>query len=289
MKKFAVLMTSHNRATKTLQCLEGLITDFKDIREWSADVFLTDDGSTDGTSEEVSSRYPQVTLIRGDGSLFWAGGMRAAWNAAMDQGAYDFFVWANDDVEFLPGAVRAAFTRAVQLQCNLNQQATILVGSILDPITQSVTYSGVKRPSPILRALRFEQIDPSGHEIECETFNGNFVIIPSAVVKAIGGMNPAYIHAYGDYDYGFRARRAGFEIRVLSRPLGHCSRNMWVDPGKIRAMSLRDRWRRMTSPKLYPIPGWLVYSRSHTGPLWPFFFLRPYWEVLFPWAFSRLR
>lgn len=285
MKKFAVLMSCHNRVTKTLRCLEGLIEDLADSPDWIVDVFLTDDGSADGTGDEVSSHYPQVTLIRGDGSLFWAGGMRAAWGAADHKGPYDFYVWVNDDVEFLPGAVKAAFSRALQD----DQRPIVLVGSILDPSTQEVTYSGVKRLSPLLRPLRFERINPMGRETECETFNGNFVIIPAAVVKVVGGMNPAYVHAYGDYDYGFRARRAGFEIRILAQPVGYCSRNAWVDPAKIRSMTMRDRWRRMTSPKLYPIPGWLAYSRAHTGPLWPVFFLRPYWEVLFPWAFSRLR
>lgn len=288
MKKFAVLASSHNRVAKTLCCLEGLIADFEDAEGWTADIFLTDDGSTDGTSDEVRSRFPQVTLIRGDASLFWAGGMRAAWRAADAKGSYDFYVWVNDDVAFIRGAVKAAFSRAIDA-AERDAGATVLVGAILDPVTREVAYSGVRRPSPNLRPLFFEQVQPAAREVECETFNGNFVIIPAKVVRAVGGMNPAYIHAYGDYDYGFRARRAGFSIRVLGEAIGYCSRNPWVEPGKIRAMPLQDRWRRMTSPKLYPIPGWLAYSRAHTGPLWPVFFLRPYWEVLFPWFFSRLR
>jgi hypothetical protein len=110
-----------------------------------------------------------------------------------------------------------------------------------------------------------------------------------AVVKVIGGINSVYMHAFGDYDYGFRAREAGFDNIVLVDPVGSCSRNPWVSPAKIKSMTILQRWRRMTGPKLYPLLGWFAYSRAHTGPFWPFFFLRPYWEVLFPWAFSRLR
>ena len=289
MWKFAVLMASYSRVEKTLRCIETLTMGLSDAAAFSVDIFLTDDGSTDGTGEQVKSRFPQVHLIRGDGSLFWAGGMRAAWHAADMNDTYDFVVWANDDVEFSPSAVRSSFEEAVQLQKNGGSSATILVGTILDPNSGGVTYGGVNRPNPISRPLYFELVSPSTGAVDCETFNGNFVIIPSAVVKVIGGMNSAYVHAYGDYDYGFRARQAGFRIMVLTTPVGTCSRNSWVSTDKITSMTLSQRWRRMTGPKLYPLSGWFAYSRAHTGPFWPVFFLRPYWEVLFPWLFSRLR
>jgi GT2 family glycosyltransferase len=289
MSSFAVLITSYNRAEKTIRCIETLMAESHGTRGVAIEIFLLDDGSTDATGDKVGARFPQVNLIHGDGSLFWAGGMREAWGAAENKGAYDFFVWVNDDVEFNPAAAKRAFERAIQLHADRNATPTILVGCILDPDTGEITYSGVNRPSPVIRPLYFERVIPSGAEVECETFNGNFVIIPAAVVQKIGRMNPAYVHAYGDYDYGFRAHRAGFKCVVLADPVGTCNRNPWVDPVKIRSMSLSQRWRRMLSPKLYPIPGWYVYARAHTGPFWPLFFFRPYWEVLFPWAFSRLR
>lgn len=283
-------MASYNRVEKTLRCIETLTMGLPDAAAFSVDIFLTDDGSTDGTSERVKSRFPQVHLIRGDGSLFWAGGMRAAWHAAdVMNDAYDFVVWANDDVDFIPSAVKSSFEKAVQLQLHVGSTPTILVGTILDPNSGEPTYGGVNRPAPFSRPLYFELVSPSNGAADCETFNGNFVIIPGAVVKVIGGMNSAYLHAYGDYDYGFRARQAGFRIMVLSNPVGTCSRNPWVSPAKIRSMTFSQRWRRMTGPKLYPLSAWFAYSRAHTGPFWPLFFLRPYWEVLFPWFFPRLR
>ena len=44
---------------------------------------LVDDGSTDGTGEAVQGEFPQVRLLRGDGRLFWGGGLRLAFAAAM--------------------------------------------------------------------------------------------------------------------------------------------------------------------------------------------------------------
>ena len=41
-------------------------------------VYLVDDGSRDGTSRSVAVRFPQISILEGDGSLFWNGGMRKA-------------------------------------------------------------------------------------------------------------------------------------------------------------------------------------------------------------------
>ena len=36
-------------------------------------IFLVDDASSDGTSDAVAYKYPDVTIIPGGGNLYWAG------------------------------------------------------------------------------------------------------------------------------------------------------------------------------------------------------------------------
>ena len=99
----AVCMAAHNRRDRTLACLASLFA--ADMPAGGRlNVFLLDDGSTDGTGEAVAEAYPQVTLLRGDGACYWAGGMRRAYGAALD-GPYTHFVWLNDDVELAPDAL----------------------------------------------------------------------------------------------------------------------------------------------------------------------------------------
>lgn len=56
MKTIAVLLTAHNRKEKTLLCLDFLFKQ-KQVEEYTIDVYLTDDGSTDGTSEAVKKHF----------------------------------------------------------------------------------------------------------------------------------------------------------------------------------------------------------------------------------------
>lgn len=69
MQTIAVLLTVFNRKDKTLKCLQHLFNQLP-IEGYSIDVYLTDDGCTDGTPEAVKEQYPQVNIIHGDGNLF---------------------------------------------------------------------------------------------------------------------------------------------------------------------------------------------------------------------------
>ena len=77
----AILITSHNRKKITLKCLGNLLT-AKNINTFDFDVFLFDDGSTDGTSEAIKDQYPKVNIVNGNGDLYWNQGMRLAWKTA---------------------------------------------------------------------------------------------------------------------------------------------------------------------------------------------------------------
>ena len=62
--QLAVLLTCFNRKATTLRCLEQLN---KQNITASMDVFLCDDGSTDGTSDAIKKLFPQVYIIKGSG------------------------------------------------------------------------------------------------------------------------------------------------------------------------------------------------------------------------------
>ena len=102
--QIAVLLTCFNRKEKTLRCLQNLkeqtLPDNVVVT-----VVLVDDGSTDGTGDAVSKNYPDVNLIRSEGNLFWNQGMRLAWNTALQQRDYDYYLLMNDDTEIYSDAI----------------------------------------------------------------------------------------------------------------------------------------------------------------------------------------
>ena len=105
MINIAVLITCHNRKHKTVKCLQKLYSQ-NNIENIKLKVFLVDDGSSDGTGQTVKKLFPDITIIKGSGNLFWGGGMFLAWETALkDNIEYNYFLWINDDTFLFEDAI----------------------------------------------------------------------------------------------------------------------------------------------------------------------------------------
>ena len=68
-ERVEVLIAIHNRREKTLDCLTHLYRQ-QMPNNYLLEVYLVDDGSTDGTADAVNVCFPEVTIIGGTGALF---------------------------------------------------------------------------------------------------------------------------------------------------------------------------------------------------------------------------
>ena len=243
--KLAALLTCHNRRELTLACLRSLMRVAPRI-----DIYLTDDGSTDGTAEAVVREFPQVRILQGDGTLYWNRGMYRAWQAAL-AGEYDYYLWLNDDLELQPGFLDEL------LQCALMQEdPSIVCGIVADQASGEVIYGGYDAQRRL--------VQPAACPQRIRLMNGNAVLVPHAVVRQIGILDPYFLHDLGDLDYGLRAQEQG--IPVLSTrcvvALGH--RN---DVCRIRrwGTTIRGRFQRLNAPLGSPLRQNFYYRRRHFG------------------------
>jgi GT2 family glycosyltransferase len=128
--------------------------------------------------------------------------------------------------------------------------------------------------------MRHDLVPATSVPVRCDTFNGNVVLVPADVVAVLGNLEPTFVHAMGDTDYGLRAGDAGLQSWVMPGFAGTCSNNSKQGTFNDRALTLAKRLRRMSQPKGLPPVPWLVMTHRHAGPLWPAYWAWPYLRVI---------
>lgn len=249
-KKIAVLLTVYNRKEKTLKCLKHIYSQIE-VEDFDIEIYLTNDGCTDGTPEAVKTLYTNVHIINGNGNLFWNRGMYTAWEEAAKKD-YDFYLWLNDDTYVYQNMLLTL----LQDSQKENHQA-IIVGATQSANHQQTTYGG--------RLLNGKIPIPNGELTPIHHFNGNIVLIPRCVYQKLGNLDYYFTHSKGDFDYGLRARKAGIKIYQASTFLGECelheSLDKWCNPD----VPFKQRWKMLHRPNGMPPKETFHLEKRHLG------------------------
>lgn len=255
MDRIAALLACHNRKEKTLNCLSALMAQEGLHIDFELSVYLVDDRSTDGTGAAVAERFPSVKVIPGNGHLYWNKGMHAAWQEAAP-GNYDYYVWVNDDTALFTSSIQLLRTCAKE-----KKDRAIICGSFCSAQTGEWTYGGQKRTGQDTVPVK-----PSGKMEECDIINGNCVLIPRHVYETVGKLDPVYVHAIGDFDYGLRARKK--DIRIFTTPdyVGYCEKHGSLPKWCLPEYPLRQRARNLYSPLGNAHPRYyFIFEYRHFG------------------------
>jgi GT2 family glycosyltransferase len=200
-KPIYILIPVHNRRDTTLRGLRTLYADAT-IQHWrELRLVIIDDGSTDGTAAAVEHEFPAVTILPGDGNLWWTGAMGKGMEYAYRKGC-EAVIWLNDDCPPRPGSL-ANMHRASQ-----GQGHAIIGAACYIAETKELRPTGAKGRIPVAAQ--------PGDLLPVDEMSGHCVYIPRAVMDAIGFPDAnRFPHYHGDSSYILRATRAGFGAYLL--------------------------------------------------------------------------
>ncbi|MCT7990844.1 glycosyltransferase family 2 protein [Laspinema olomoucense] len=193
-----VIIPVHNRKALTLNCLEHL-TKTGDYQRYH--LLVVDDGSTDGTAKAIAAAYPDVTVLPGNGDLWWTGAIAAGMEYAYRQGA-EYFIWLNDDclpeLDTLPLLLKVA-----QENPNTIAGAACYSADSNTPISNGF----IGRKSLIVNPKEV---------VFVQGMSGFCVVIPRAVFAKIGLPEADKFPQYsGDDTYTLKATRSGFKACIV--------------------------------------------------------------------------
>lgn len=251
MISIAVIMTVHNRKDMTISCLSHLFNSIIPFN-YILDVYLTDDGCTDGTPEAIKELYPKVNILKGDGTLYWNRGMYLAWSEAVKK-EHDYYLWLNDDTFLL----RYSLSRLIKCSRNYFDDYIIVGSTSGTTELEKITWGGYLFKTGLITDIT--------HDNVCDLINGNIVLIPNSVYKKVGLNDPYFHHAIGDFDYSLRAKKLEVLSVVAEGVYGQCDLNSRIPTWSNPAVSLRKRFKALFKPdELNPFE-LFHYKKRHFG------------------------
>lgn len=216
--KVFVVVPVHNRLNFTKKCLRSLHNQsYKNI-----ETIVVDDGSTDGTSKYIKSRYPHVNIVKGPGNWWWTKSMNKGVSKAMETAEeFDYVLTMNNDcyfdADYVSNIVKASRENENAIVGSLIVSAydhtkVIDAGVIIDwknPAIYGIADHISNKASFYKNKGIIKLID---------TLPGKGTLIPVKTFGNIGNFNYFLLpHYISDYEFFCRAKRWGSKLIVSSK------------------------------------------------------------------------
>jgi len=203
-----VMLLHWNDAENTLDCLKSIYElDYPNFR-----ALVVDNGSTDGSIQQLREAFPQPEYLLNERNLGFAGGANVGLDYAQRQGAsYVFFV-NNDTV-----LERSALKELVRFAQD-HPRAGLLAPKIYyyyDPTRIWAAGSRLVHFPPRIKMIGLGKRDHPRYDVlrRLDYVTGCALLIRREVLETVGGFDLTFSPAYHeDYDYCARATAEGWEI-----------------------------------------------------------------------------
>ncbi len=259
-----VIIVSWNVRDLLAACLRSLQADLARA-DLSADIWVVDNGSTDGTPEAVARDFPAVRLLARRDNPGFAAANNQALRAALETAPPRYFWLLNPDTEVLPGA--AAALLAAMESCS---HAGVAGAKLLYP-DGSLQHSAFRFPGLVQLAFDLFPFPPRLYETR---LNGRYprhlydgvspffvdhplgaaMMVRREAVEQVGLLDEGYRIYCEEIDWCWRMRRAGW--RALCVPAARVVHHVGRSTAQVPLSSFVNLWTSRAR----------LYARHH-GPV----------------------
>ncbi len=222
--KVSIIILNWNRFQDTFECLRSV----NELDYPNYNIIVVDNASSDGSAEKIKNLFPQITLIKNEKNLGFAGGNNVGIKYALKDGAEYVWLLNNDAVvekDSLSSLVhKAEDNPSIGMVSPLiyyysDKNKIQFCGSIANKNTFSVIP---------LRSLQ----DLDKFKEQAMSLWGTALLVNRSVITKIGGLGEKFF-AYGeDTDFSIRAIDAGYIPAVdVQSKVYH--KNEYLDPDKL--------------------------------------------------------
>lgn len=242
-----IAVVSWNTRELLARCLESMVPE---IEGGSADVWVVDNASTDGSSDMVRERFPQVNLIASEQNL----GFGRAINLVASRTTSEWLATSNADVALRPGALDMLLETGARAR-----GAGAIAPRLIHPngATQHSVFGFPTIPFSLILAtgaFRFsktvaDRLAFPGHwnmerARRVPWAVAAFLLVRRAAWDEIGGFDERQWLYAEDLDLGWRLHRAGWPTRY--EPRAHVDHEEAAATTQLLGPEVAPHWQRAT-------------------------------------------
>jgi N-acetylglucosaminyl-diphospho-decaprenol L-rhamnosyltransferase len=211
----AVVIVNTNAGDDVLRCVRSV---YESAGEIALQIVVSDNASTDGSSEAIEAAFPEVRVIRNGRNL----GFPAAANRGMEETRSEFVLLINPDAEVVAGTLEGF------LKVARDHPKAGAIGALTRNVDGSIYPSARRVPSPWLgmahtllapfwrgnpwtRRYTLAEWDRRT-ERQVDWVSGSSVLLRRAALDQVGLFDEAYFMYVEDMDLCTRMHRAGWEV-----------------------------------------------------------------------------
>lgn len=254
--RVTIIILNWNSYEVSRDCLHSL----QEIDYKNREILLVDNGSEDGSGDQLAKEFPDVRLLSNLVNLGFAAGCNVAITEALNRGT-DYILLLNNDTvvasDFLTKIVQVAETSPI---------VGIVSPKIyyLRPADRIWYAGGIYKPWwSFPRVLGHRQQDRGQYNYHAEVsfVSGCAMLIKANVIKQIGFLDETFVHSFEDLDWSTRAIAAGFKAIYVPESI------VWHNESYVTKKNFGKQFR-----DFYSMRNSVLFARKHRlGKYWPAF------------------
>lgn len=204
-----IIILNWNRPVETLACLSAVSRSSYP----NSQILLVDNGSTDDSVRQIQEAFPKIPILRNDSNFGYTEGNNVGIRYALEHNA-EYIVLLNNDVfvetdtcKYLV-AVAEADPSIGAVGCKIR--------TLEDPNRLWAAGESFPRGKPY-------PIDDGSYDFpkEISYAVGCCILLRRSAIKTVGLLDQAYFAVYGETDWCYRARKAGYHIHYAPEAIVH--------------------------------------------------------------------
>ena len=230
----SVIIPTHNRISMLEEALASVFS--QDI-DGIVEIIVIDDNSSDGTSEIVSEKYPNIRLI----SLKQNVGAYVARNLALNEARGNYIAFLDSDDLWETNYLKTQLAALEGNQRCFCVSALVVWNTVKD---QRKTY--LQKPNLKRFTSPFHQLLTAGSFISTPSS----IVFPRQVFSEVGLFDETY-RLSGDNDLYIRCLLAGYSLIFTELPTAICRRHNQGQMTDIKNIEMRRKIRLARADKFY--------------------------------------